>query len=216
MKYGYARVSSYKQLKEGNSLEDQVEQLRSRGCEEIVQEQYTATTTDRPKFNELISKMEVNDTLMCTTLDRFCRSTEEGIILINKMLKEGKFIHIIDLGFIEEGSLTHKVLVPLLLSVGEMEREKIILRCKSGKVIARSKPGFREGRPTKFTETQINYALTLLKEHSYSEVEKMTLISKSTLVREVRKRKEITIMDNVKNIGEKIKEEKRINIEVEK
>lgn len=161
--------------------------------EKIYSEQFTATTTDRPKFNDLISKMEKNDVLMCTTLDRFCRSLEEGIVLINRLLKEGKYIHILDLGFIEEGSITHKVLVPLLLSLGEMEREKIISRCKIGKNIARTKPGFKEGRPKKFTDTQLNHAVSLLKSHSYKEVEVMTQISKATLAREVRKRKEIII-----------------------
>lgn len=60
---------------------------------------------------------------------------------------------------------------------------------QEGKAIAKTKEGFKEGRPKEYTQTQINMALDLLAIHSYTEVEKMTKISKSTLVREMRKRK---------------------------
>ena len=46
---------------------------------------------------------------------------------------------------------------------------------------------FREGRPKKFNQQQINLAMNLLKDHSYKEVEKMTGISKSTLTRNKKK-----------------------------
>lgn len=46
---------------------------------------------------------------------------------------------------------------------------------------------FREGRPKKFNQQQINLAMNLLERHSYKEVEKMTGISKSTLTRNKRK-----------------------------
>lgn len=48
-------------------------------------------------------------------------------------------------------------------------------------------PDFREGRPKKFNQQQINLAMNLLERHSYKEVEKMTGISKSTLTRNKRK-----------------------------
>ena len=70
-----------------------------------------------------------------------------------------------------------------------MERNTIIERTQTGKAIAKTKAGFKEGRPKAYTETQINMALDLLKDQSYTEVEEMTKISKSTLVREMRKTK---------------------------
>jgi DNA invertase Pin-like site-specific DNA recombinase len=47
----------------------------------------------------------------------------------------------------------------------------------------------KEGRPNKFTKKQIANALGLLEEHSYKEVENMTGISKSTLIRAKNKEK---------------------------
>lgn len=65
----------------------------------------------------------------------------------------------------------------------------IVERTQEGKAIARTKEAFKEGRPKEYTQTQIDMALDLLKEHSYTQVEKMTKISKATLTREMRKRK---------------------------
>lgn len=43
MLYGYARVSTRGQQRDGNGLEAQVSQLEAAGCTEIVQEAYTGT-----------------------------------------------------------------------------------------------------------------------------------------------------------------------------
>ena len=53
MIYGYARVSTATQGRDGNSLEDQVAALEKYGCQKIVQEAFTGKTMDRPKFMSL-------------------------------------------------------------------------------------------------------------------------------------------------------------------
>uniref|UniRef100_UPI003FEE3FAE hypothetical protein n=1 Tax=Gemmiger formicilis TaxID=745368 RepID=UPI003FEE3FAE len=50
-----------------------------------------------------------------------------------------------------------------------------------------AKPGFRDGRPLKFTALQLEHALGLLSEYSYKQVEAMTGISRSTLQRAKKK-----------------------------
>lgn len=59
----------------------------------------------------------------------------------------------------------------------------IVERTQEGKMIAKQNPDFSEGRPRKFSRQQINHALSLLENHSYKQVEGMTGISVSTLVR---------------------------------
>ena len=71
-----------------------------------------------------------------------------------------------------------------MLAVAEMERNMIVERTQEGKMLAKKKDGFKEGRPKKF-----NLALNLLEENSFKEVEKMTGISVSTLKRAKRKSK---------------------------
>ena len=63
----------------------------------------------------------------------------------------------------------------------------IIERTQEGKVLAKTKSGFKEGRPNKYTQEQLNHAMGLLEAYSNKEVEKMTKISKSTLIRAKRK-----------------------------
>ena len=77
--------------------------------------------------------------------------------------------------------------------VAEMERNTIIERTQNGKVIAKSKPGFKEGRPKKYTQKQLDNALKMLSvnggDKSYNEVSELLGISKSTLIRENTRRK---------------------------
>ena len=57
MIYGYARVSTFTQGKNGNSLENQKEELKKYNCDIIIEEVYTGTKTDRPKFKNLIENL---------------------------------------------------------------------------------------------------------------------------------------------------------------
>lgn len=64
----------------------------------------------------------------------------------------------------------------------------IVERTQTGKMAARQNPNFRDGRPKKFTPAQIDRAMALLSSgKTYREVEAMTGISKSTLIRARRK-----------------------------
>ena len=72
--------------------------------------------------------------------------------------------------------------ITTLLAVAELERNMIIERTQSGKIIARTKAGYKEGRPP-MPAAKLKYALELLESHSYKEVAEITGISVSTLVR---------------------------------
>ena len=68
MIYGYARVSTAGQAASGNSLADHQKQLTNAGCQEIIVEQYTGSTTHRPAFSQLLDKLQPDDTLTVTKL----------------------------------------------------------------------------------------------------------------------------------------------------
>ena len=61
MIFGYARVSTATQGRDGNSLEEQVASLTAYGCQEIVQEAFTGKTMERPEFTQLLSRLNAND-----------------------------------------------------------------------------------------------------------------------------------------------------------
>ena len=56
-------------------------------------------------------------------------------------------------------------------------------RAQEGSAIARLNPEYRDGRKKKYSRAQIKHALELLESHSYKQVESLTGISKSTLIR---------------------------------
>ena len=58
MIYGYARVSTKGQAKDGNSLQSQIEILRENGAVEIYSDSFTETKTDRPEFNKLLEVLK--------------------------------------------------------------------------------------------------------------------------------------------------------------
>lgn len=186
MIYGYARVSTKLQATDGNSLESQEDKLRESGATEIYRDSFTGTKTDRPQFSLLIQKLKEGDTLIVTKLDRIARSMTQGSELVTELIERGVRVHILNIG-IMDNTPASKLIRNIFFSFAEFERDMIIERTQEGKAIAKTKSGFKEGRPNKYTQEQLNHAMWLLEAYSYKEVEKMTKISKSTLIRAKRK-----------------------------
>ena len=185
MKYGYARVSSIVQLK-GISLEEQTAELLKAGVSAdcIVTEQYTGKTLKRPKFKQLIDALQPGDELICCKLDRFARNAEDGLKTVRELLERGIIIRILNIGNGQpfDNSPMGQLLFTMLLAFAQFERELILERTAAGKAIAKTKDGFREGRPP-IPNVRIQTALSLLKDHTYKEVVQMTGISRATLAR---------------------------------
>lgn len=182
MLYGYARVSTRGQAKDGNSLEAQENALRSAGATKIYADAFTGTKTHRPQLDKLMDVMKSGDTMVVTKLDRIARSATQGIELVQKLLDRGIVVHVLNMGLMDN-TPTGKLIRNIMLAFAEFERDMIVERTQEGKAIAKQNPDFKEGRPKKFSKEQINHAVELLNEYSYNQVEQMTGISKSTLIR---------------------------------
>lgn len=180
--YGYCRVSTAGQGKDGNSLEAQEQKLTENGAAVIVREIYTGTKTDRPEFTALLAKLSEGDTLMVTKLDRLARTAIDGGAVARDLYNRGIRLHILNMGIIEHTAIG-ELLMNVMLAFAQFERDMIVERTQEGKAIAKQKPDYREGRPKKHSPKQIEHALELLKDNSYTQVEALTGISKSTLIR---------------------------------
>lgn len=101
MIYGYARVSTAMQGRDGNSLEDQVTVLQKYGCQEIIREAFSGKTMGRPKFQALLEKLREGDTLVVCKLDRFARTAIEGVQTVHSLFERGVRVHILNMGLIE-------------------------------------------------------------------------------------------------------------------
>ena len=182
MNYGYLRVSTKGQAKDGNSLESQEKAVTAAGADKIFSDAFTGTKSSRPELDKLLSAIKSGDKLIVTKLDRIARSTTQGTELIQDLLNRGITVHILNIGILDD-TPTGKLIRTILLAFAEFERDMIVERTSEGKSIARQNPDFIEGRPKKFNQKQITLALELLQNNSYKQVEQMTGISKSTLIR---------------------------------
>ena len=179
MIYGYARVSTTPQ-----SLDEQLEQLKSEGVveENIFREKSTGTKKDRPEFNKLLDRLKYNDTVIVTKLDRFARNTKEALEVMEPLLERNITIKVINLGTIENTTIGGMIM-RILLSVSEMERDMIVERTQEGKAFAKkNNPNYREGRPKALITENKRHAYELLDSGmSYKEVSKKTNLSVSTI-----------------------------------
>ena len=182
MVYGYARVSTTGQAREGNSLEAQESALRQAGAERIYRDVFSGKTERRPQLDRLLKVIDNGDTLIITRLDRIARSLIKGVHLLETLSDRGITIEVLNMGVIDN-TPTGKLIRNIMLSFSEFEHDLIVQRTQEGKAIARQNADFRDGRPKKFTRVQLNHALELLETHSYKQVERLTGISITTIYR---------------------------------
>ena len=181
--YGYARVSTAAQYRDGKSLEDQVAALQKYGCHKIIEEAFSGKTMERPNFQKLLEELEEGDTLVVCKLDRFARTAIEGVQTVRELFDRGIRVHILNMGLIEN-TLTGNLILTVMLAFAEYERGMIVERTQTGKEVARQDPNFKDGRPKKFTPQQIRLALDLLEQgKTYKQITEIMGISKSTLIR---------------------------------
>ncbi|MCD8201025.1 MAG: recombinase family protein [Clostridia bacterium] len=155
MVYGYCRVSTKTQARDGNSFEDQAVQIiNAYPNAELVKEAYSGASKDRPMFNWLMRTLDADDILVVTKLDRFCRSVKEGLEYIEILDGAGVTVHVLNMG-IFDGSPTGKIVTTMMLAFAEFERSLILERTQAGKALAREKPGYREGRPEKVSREEV-------------------------------------------------------------
>lgn len=177
MIYGYARVSTLSQ-----STDAQINTLNEYGCNEIFTDTSTRRSLDREGLNTLLTKIQKGDMIVVTKLDRLAGNTKEALGLIERLFNQGVSVNILNLGVINN-TTTGRLIFTVFSAFAEFEVDLIKERMFEGKEIARKNPSYKEGRPNKYSPEKIEHALSLLDRYTYKEVERMTGISKSTLIR---------------------------------
>lgn len=148
MVYGYARVSTKGQARDGNSLEAQITALEKAGADKIYFDSFTGTKIDRPEFDKLKSVLRDGDTLIVTKLDRFARTARQGMELVEDLISKGITVNILNMGIMND-SPTGTLIRNVMFCFAQFERDMIVERTQEGKAIARSKGVRVDGRPRK-------------------------------------------------------------------
>lgn len=118
--YGYCRISQKKQ-----SIERQIRNIKAAFPEAvIIEEAYTGTTTDRPQWNKLFSKVKENDTIIFDSVSRMSRNAEEGCNAYEELYNRG-----INLIFLKEPHIntdTYKQTLQGLISLTNTDIDYIL------------------------------------------------------------------------------------------
>ena len=178
MKFGYARVS-----KNDQSLDVQIQKLRSVGCDEIFQEKVSGVKEDRKELNVLISKLRAGDTVCVVRLDRLGRRMLKLIQLIKDFKEKG--INFVSLeNDIDTTTPMGMVLFSMCAAFSEMERELIRERIKAGVNAAHAK-GRKGGRPRALTASKKELLTSLRQSDTFSvtQICKMVGITRSVYYR---------------------------------
>lgn len=158
----------------------------------IYKENFTGRVLDRPVINEVLKELEAGDTLVITKLDRLILNVKDGITILDQLFNKNIIVHVLNVGILENSRMG-RFFIQTMLATVEMESTMLREKIKAGKNVAKQKPDFKEGRPKLFTEEEIEKALSMLLvnggKFSYDKVAEITKISKSTLIRENKKRK---------------------------
>jgi DNA invertase Pin-like site-specific DNA recombinase len=185
MKIGYARVSTLQQ-----ELTTQVQALQQAGCQQILSEKFTGTSAQRPVFQEMLHQLTSGDTLVVTKLDRFARNTYEAQRIIHQLFQRDIAVEILNMGTIEN-TPTGRLIFTIFSAFAEFERDLIVSRTQEGKAYAKANnPNYREGRPPRYSQIQLDQALALTQQHTFAQVAALTGISRATLFRAAKRQRQ--------------------------
>jgi putative DNA-invertase from lambdoid prophage Rac len=131
--FAYARVSRT-ELATSNQLEE----IKAAGFavepQRIIEETVSGSTEafKRPLFSKLVDRLEKGDVLIVTKLDRLGRSALDVRSTVEKLAGMGVRVHCLQLGGADLTSSAGKLIMGVLSSMAEFERDLIIERTQAG------------------------------------------------------------------------------------
>ncbi|OWU85851.1 DNA invertase [Oceanicola sp. 22II-s10i] len=143
MLVGYARTST---LEQKAGLEAQQEALAAAGCERVWTEQVSSVAT-RKALSEALGFCREGDTLVVCKLDRLARSVRHLGELVEGLDARRIGLRILDLG-LDSSNATGKLMLNVLGSVAQFEREMMLERQREGIAKAKREGKYKGRKPT--------------------------------------------------------------------
>jgi putative DNA-invertase from lambdoid prophage Rac len=154
--YGYARVSTIKQVDEGESLETQQRTLTGyalmHGMEldRVFVERGVSGSkpmSERPQGAALLATIRPGDTVITPKLDRMFRSALDALGVLADLKARGIALHMIDLGGDVSTNGVSKLVFTILSAVAEAERDRTRERIAEVKRDQRTRGRYLGGTP---------------------------------------------------------------------
>ena len=148
----YARVSTSEQ-----HADNQIHEIEAAGFSvnerRIVTESISGSVaaSERPQFSRLLDRLEPDDVLIVTKLDRLGRNAMDVRSTVERLAADGVRVHCLALGGVDLMSPAGKMTMGVLTAVAEFERDLLIERTHAGMARARAE-GKVMGRPPALTK----------------------------------------------------------------
>ncbi len=141
---GYARTSTTDQ-KAG--LEAQLRDLDQAGCTKIFREEISSVATARPQLDAALEWVREGDILIVTKLDRLARSVADLVTITETLKRKGVGLRILAMN-LDTSTPTGKLMLNLLGSIAEFERELMLERQREGIAKAKAEGKYAGRQPT--------------------------------------------------------------------
>lgn len=143
MLIGYARTST---LEQEAGLAAQERDLTALKCTKVYSEQ-TSSVGERPRLTAAIDYLRDGDTLVVTKLDRLARSVLHLGEIVKEIRAKGANLRILAMD-IDTASPTGTLLLNMLGSVAQFEREMMLERQREGIAKAKGEGKYKGRKPT--------------------------------------------------------------------
>lgn len=185
MLIGYARVSTTRQ---GQSLDAQREALIDAGCDpqHIYTDTISGTRWQRPGLDAAIAYMRPDDVLTVTRLDRLGRNLSETVTTIADLAERDIHVRVLEPA-LDTSRPSDRVVVHIMASLAEWERDLLIQRTREGVAHARAQ-GRTAGPKPKLDAEQAQVAKELIDGgKSIASVARTFDVSRPTIYRAIQR-----------------------------
>jgi DNA invertase Pin-like site-specific DNA recombinase len=149
MLIGYARTSTTDQ---DAGLEAQERDLRAVGVERLYSEQVSSVAT-RAQLELALDYVREGDSLVVTKLDRLARSVHDLCNIVKRIEAKGGSLRILAMN-LDTSTPTGKLMLNVLGSVAQFEREVMLERQREGIAKAKSEGKYKGREPTAMRQAE--------------------------------------------------------------
>jgi DNA invertase Pin-like site-specific DNA recombinase len=143
VKIGYARTSTTEQHA---GLEAQLRDLEAAGIEKLFSEQ-VSSVAKRDQLEAALDFAREGDVLIVTKLDRLARSVADLVKITERLKAKGVTLHILALN-LDTSTPTGKLMLNMLGSIAQFERELMLERQREGIAKAKGEGKYKGRAPT--------------------------------------------------------------------
>ena len=182
--FAYVRISTIEQ-----EIENQIQEIKAAGFNiephRIIKDIVSGSRAiaQRKGFKNLLNKLEKNDVVIVTKMDRLGRNAIDVSTTVDMFDKMGIKVHCLALGGVDLTSSAGKLTMGVINTVAQFERELLIERTQSGLKRAKEQ-GKKLGRPKSFScATEQEIINEIATGESVSALSRKHNVSRQTIMR---------------------------------